>query len=142
MCEHPAIDNTTNCCVNCGENEANFEWTRPNNLYSVHVLDPETQVCVLCGASGSTLITSCTGKGVGTPQLPTHKQHNVGESNYADHAIQPWDIWKEYDLNPWDADVIKRILRTKKNNDRVMDYRKIIHICEERIHQIEVEGLE
>ena len=65
------------------------------------------------------------------------RDHNIGESNYAEHAIQPWDIWLEYDLNPWDADIIKRVLRTKKGNDRVMDYRKIIHVCEERINQLD-----
>jgi hypothetical protein len=42
-----------------------------------------------------------------------------------------------YDLNPWDADIIKRILRTKKGEDRKLDYEKIIHICKERISQIE-----
>ncbi len=71
-----------------------------------------------------------------------HKNHNVGESNYADFAIQPWDIWREYDLNPWDADIVKRILRTKSVNNmtpteaRLLDYEKIKHICDERIAQL------
>lgn len=62
--------------------------------------------------------------------------YNIGNSDYAQHKIQPWHIWLEYDLNPWDADIIKRILRTKKGNSRVMDYEKVIHICEERIRQL------
>jgi hypothetical protein len=73
--------------------------------------------------------------------------YNVGESDYSSHAIQPWHIWEEYDLNPWDADIIKRILRTKKvkgmtkKNARLLDYEKIIHICKFRINQIERNGL-
>ena len=68
---------------------------------------------------------------------PAHKKHNVGKSDYAKHAIQPWDIWREYDLNPWDADIVKRILRTKEGDTRKLDYEKIIHICTERIAQID-----
>jgi len=40
--------------------------------------------------------------------------HNVGSSDYSKHKIQVWDIWIEYRLNPWDADIIKRVLRKKK----------------------------
>lgn len=71
------------------------------------------------------------------------RSYNVGKSNYSKHKIQPWDIWREYNLNPWDADIVKRILREKeepgmsKEDARIMDYEKIIHICKERIRQIE-----
>jgi len=64
------------------------------------------------------------------------RDHNVGDSNYAQHKIQPWDIWLDWDLNPWDADIIKRTLRTKKGDSRLLDYQKIKHICDERIRQI------
>ena len=64
------------------------------------------------------------------------RSYNVGTSNYAKYKIQPWDIWLEYGLNPWDADIIKRILRTKDGDSRKMDYEKIIHICKERIRQL------
>lgn len=75
------------------------------------------------------------------------RNHNVGNSDYSKHKIQPWDIWIEYKLNPFDADIVKRILRKKtetgmsENEARKMDYQKIIHICEERIRQID-EGIE
>ena len=59
------------------------------------------------------------------------RNHNVGESDYSKHKIQPWDIWLEYKLNPFDADIIKRVLRHKKTDSREMDYEKIIHICQE-----------
>ena len=69
------------------------------------------------------------------------RDHNVGNSDYAQHKIQPWDIWLEYKLNPWDADIVKRVLRTKKGESRRTDYEKIIHICQERIRQIEAKAL-
>lgn len=68
------------------------------------------------------------------------RSHNVGDSDYAKHTIQPWDIWFEYNLNPWDADIIKRVLRNKATDTRRLDYEKIIHVCQERIRQIDAEG--
>lgn len=70
----------------------------------------------------------------------SHRSYNIGKSNYAEKRIQPWDIWKEYDLNPWDADIVKRVLRTKAGEGRVVEYEKIKHICEERIWQL-TEGM-
>lgn len=75
------------------------------------------------------------------------RSHNVGNSDYSLHKIQPWDIWLEYKLNPFDADIVKRILRKKKEvgltdkQARKLDYQKIIHICQERIRQID-EGVD
>ena len=66
---------------------------------------------------------------------------NVGASDYSKHIIQPWAIWQEYDLNPWDADIIKRVLRHKATDTRKMDYEKIIHICQERIRQLDTDIL-
>ena len=66
------------------------------------------------------------------------RSHNVGASDYSKHVIQPWSIWRDYNLNPWDADIVKRILRTKETDTRKMDYEKIIHICQERIRQIDL----
>ena len=73
------------------------------------------------------------------------RSHNVGQSDYSKHKIQPWDIWEEYNLNPWDADIVKRILRTKNDGrspeeTRIEDYQKIIHVAQERIRQIETNG--
>lgn len=69
--------------------------------------------------------------------------YNVGSSDYSKRKIQPWDIWEEYKLNAWDADIVKRVLRTKEEpgmtpqEARIMDYDKIIHVCKKRIDQIE-----
>ncbi len=68
------------------------------------------------------------------------RSYNVGNSDYSKHKIQPWDIWREYNLNPWDADIVKRILRVKEGDSRILDYEKIIHICKERIRQLQEEG--
>lgn len=69
------------------------------------------------------------------------RSHNVGASDYSKHIIQPWSIWIDYNLNPFDADIIKRVLRIKENTPRKEDYEKIIHICQERIRQIENSSL-
>lgn len=66
------------------------------------------------------------------------RDYNVGKSDYAKHTIQPWDIILEYGLNYWDGDIIKRVLRTKEGEARRLEYEKIIHICKERIRQIDM----
>ena len=69
-------------------------------------------------------------------QASNIRSYNVGASDYSERKIQPWDIWLEYNLNPWDADIIKRVLRHKPN-ERQLDYEKIIHVCQERIRQLD-----
>lgn len=75
-------------------------------------------------------------------EVEIHNYH-VGESNYSNYNIQPWHIWEEYKLNPWDADIVKRVLRTKiipnmtESESRISDYKKIIHVAQERIRQLE-----
>lgn len=64
------------------------------------------------------------------------REYNIGTSDYSKHIIQPWSIWIDYGLNPWDADIVKRVLRTKEGESRIQDYEKIIHICKERIRQL------
>ena len=72
--------------------------------------------------------------------IPTEERaYNVGESDYSKHLIQPWSIWIEYGLNAFDADIIKRVLRTKTGESRIQDYEKIMHICKERIRQLNLE---
>lgn len=70
------------------------------------------------------------------------RKDNIGKSDYSKHIIQPWSVWIDYNLNPWDADIIKRILRTKEEYgmspiaSRILDYQKIKHICDERLRQL------
>lgn len=73
------------------------------------------------------------------------RNHHVGNSNYSQmpKGYQPWDLWKIFHMNPWDADIQKRLLRIKAEPDmtmaesRKLDYQKIIHVCQERINQID-----
>ena len=67
------------------------------------------------------------------------RNHNVGDSDYSKHLIQPWAIWLDWNLNAFDADIVKRVLRTKSSDSRLKDYKKIIHVCEERIRQLSKE---
>lgn len=70
------------------------------------------------------------------------RSYNVGDSDYAKRKIQPWSIWEEYKLNPWEADIVKRILRKKTINgksadeSRIEDLEKIIHVAKELIRQL------
>ena len=73
-------------------------------------------------------------------EASNHLTKNIGTSNYAQHVIQPWAIWQDWDLNPWDADIQKRLLRTKEGTSRIEDYEKIMHICQERIRQLKYNG--
>lgn len=76
--------------------------------------------------------------------IPDTLSHNVGKSDYSKYSIQPWSIWLEYELNPWDADIVKRVLRKKeeagmtKAEARILDYEKIIHVSQERIRQLKL----
>ena len=77
------------------------------------------------------------------------RNYNIGNSNYSSmpKGYQPWDLWKIFHMTPFDADILKRLLRTKAESgmtmaeSRKLDYQKIIHVCQERINQID-EGYE
>lgn len=68
------------------------------------------------------------------------RDHNVGESDYSKHTIQAWSLWQDWKLNPWDADIIKRIERNKTGEEPTEKYEKIIHICQERLRQLRLCG--
>ena len=73
--------------------KVNIEWELYQKLKKLGIIDPSEEV----------------------------RSYNVGASDYSNHLIQPWTIWLEYNLNPWDADIIKRVLRTKKGESRLSD---------------------
>lgn len=72
------------------------------------------------------------------------RDHNVGASDYPKRTIQAWSIWIDWELDPWEADIVKRIGRTKiepgmtPTHQRILDFNKIIHICQEKIRQLEL----
>ena len=65
--------------------------------------------------------------------------YNVGKSNYAKHKIQPWDVWLDYNLDPFRADLIKRTLRTKEEEGmtlretKIQDLEKMKHIIDKML---------
>ena len=69
------------------------------------------------------------------------REYNVGASDYSDKVIQPWSIWLDWNLNPWDADIVKRIGRHKEGEDDYIKYEKIIHICRERLRQLNTKNI-
>ena len=91
------------------------------------------------------LISNLTYLGI-VPDGSGVRNNNVGTSDYnsGKHCITPWSIWLDYpELTPFDHDIIKRVLRKKTDPNRNAlqmrkeDYEKIIHICQERIRQID-----
>jgi hypothetical protein len=58
------------------------------------------------------------------------KDTQVGGDHYAKHRIQPWDIIEEYDLDYFEGNAIKYILRRKDPAKRGEDVRKAIHYLE------------
>lgn len=83
--------------------------------------------------------------GVLKTDIHSCRDNHVGKSDYSHKIIQPWTLWMEYKLNAWDADIVKRILRTKEEagmtpeEARKLDYQKIIHDAQERIRQLDIE---
>ncbi|MBO5289783.1 MAG: hypothetical protein J6B11_10390 [Spirochaetales bacterium] len=64
-----------------------------------------------------------------------HRNYNVGTSDYSEHRYQPWDIWRDFELDPLRADIVKRLLRRKNGEERITDLKKIQHVIGELKHQ-------
>jgi len=58
-------------------------------------------------------------------------EKQVGGKHYKKHKIQPWDIIDEYNLNYYEGNALKYLLREKEN--RVEDLGKSIHYLEKEI---------
>jgi hypothetical protein len=54
------------------------------------------------------------------------KSTQVGGDHYQKGALQPWDIFLAWDLDPWTANVVKYILRYPHKNG-IEDLRKAKH---------------
>lgn len=80
----------------------------------------------------------------GDPTLSAEavREKQVGGDHYAKRTIQPWDIWKEYGLDPWRANAIKYLLRagTKDGVPALQDLKKALHYVEECVRQEEQRG--
>lgn len=59
----------------------------------------------------------------------------VDGDHYQGAGIQPWDIWEAYNLDPWEANALKYLLRRKKGVARLTDLRKLAHYVERCIER-------
>lgn len=62
-------------------------------------------------------------------------ERQVGGNHYRKHAIQPWDVWDEYDLDRYTANAVKYILRAGDKGPRVEDLEKAKHYIEKAIER-------
>ena len=46
------------------------------------------------------------------------KSHQVGGTHYKEKNIQPWDIRKDWKLDPWTADVVRYLSRHQSKNGK------------------------
>ena len=71
-------------------------------------------------------------------ELNNVRNYVNGASDYNKHKYQVWDFWIKYKINNgFDCDLTKRVLRIKKTDGRLLDYRKMKHIALERIRQFQ-----
>lgn len=59
----------------------------------------------------------------------------VGGAHYKQHAIQPWHIIDDYDLDFYLGNTIKYVLREK--GSRVEDLQKAIHYLERKVELLQ-----
>jgi hypothetical protein len=55
----------------------------------------------------------------------------VGGNHYKDKKMQPWSVIDEYNLNYYEGNILKYLLRDKEN--RIEDLEKLIHYAEKEI---------
>ena len=63
-------------------------------------------------------------------ETPPAAASQVGGSYYHGRGIQPWDIIEAWDLDFWEGNAIKYILRRKPGTPRTLDLQKAIHYLE------------
>jgi len=68
------------------------------------------------------------------------RDHQVGGDHYAKRAIQPWDIWDEYEMDPWRANAVKYLLRAGDKGPALEDLKKARHYLDECIAREERRG--
>lgn len=66
------------------------------------------------------------------------QNRQVGGDHYVRYAIQPWDIWREYSLDPWEASALKYLLRRK--GKRLEDLEKCRHYLDYLIERERATG--
>ena len=67
------------------------------------------------------------------------KDKQVAGTHYQKSAMQPWDIISEWELDFWEGNVLKYLLRWKYK-DGVQDLKKALHYLEYLIEREEQNG--
>lgn len=67
-------------------------------------------------------------------------QKQEGGNHYKEKKIQPWEIIEEYNLDFWEGNILKYLLRQKDN--RLLDLKKIIHYTEYCIYKLNLNDKE
>ena len=68
--------------------------------------------------------------------------YQVGGNHYVKRKIQPWEIWKAYEMNPWEANALKYLLRYKDKGKPLEDLKKCRHYIEFLINTLEEENVQ
>jgi hypothetical protein len=69
------------------------------------------------------------------PVVPAKLANDIqhGGDHYKKYGdLQPWDLWAIYKLDPYEAAMLKYLLRWK-DKDGVIDLEKLIHVAQKRI---------
>jgi len=69
------------------------------------------------------------------------RAHQVGGAHYLGRAYQPWDIVEDWELDFWEGNALKYILRRKPGIARAEDLRKAIHYLEYALVRAEEDAL-
>ena len=54
-------------------------------------------------------------------------KQQIGGDHYKKHTIQPWHIWEDYNMNPWQANALKYLLRYNDKDKPLEDLYKCMH---------------
>ncbi len=64
----------------------------------------------------------------------------VDGDHYLGKAMQPWDIIEAWDLDFWEGNCLKYLLRRKPGTDRITDLKKAQHYLARCIEREEAKG--
>lgn len=64
----------------------------------------------------------------------------VGGDHYVKRTIQPWDVWEEYEMDPWRANALKYLMRAGDKGPALEDLKKARHYLDKCIEREERRG--
>lgn len=69
------------------------------------------------------------------PMAGDPSTYQIGGDHYQGRTMQPWDIIEAWDLDFWEGNALKYLLRRKPGVDRVEDLSKAIHYLEKCVER-------